>query len=398
MREPDRQRVQREEWARPQEIASVPTFGSVRSEPQGGRRRRRPLLFSGHGRNRQARNVQLGGRRAAEDVVPARRLDSRGTARVLRGAVRHGGGRLAVLRPARSGRHRPLGATDTRQLRLSCEGARVDDRHEPADQERAFAAFREAVAPLELSGKLRAVLLQYHPRFVKSAAAKEELSRVRALLEPLVPLIEFRHRSWLEPWEQTDTLSFLQQQGLSYVSVDAPATRASNVVPRVAAGTNPLAYIPLPRAQLEDLECPVERPRRGREQLRTRDPRDVQVPGRVDRYATRIVVRDAAEEGGPDELGAGRIELLNENVAASSVEIRRGLASARVERPLRPRRPMARAVRTRRSCHVRASVRSYCDFFLTHVIERVGRVDEGWARNTFANLLSITSTSSPISG
>lgn len=115
--------------------------------------------------------------------------------------------------------------------------------HEPAEPEPAFAAFREAVAPLELSGKLRAVLLQYHPRFVKSAAAKEELSRVRALLDPLVPLVEFRHRSWLEPWEQTDTLSFLEQHGLAYVSVDAPATRASNVVPRVAAATHPLAYV-----------------------------------------------------------------------------------------------------------------------------------------------------------
>ena len=115
--------------------------------------------------------------------------------------------------------------------------------HEPAQQEAAFAAFRAAVEPLELSGKLRAVLLQYHPRFVKSAAAKEELSRVHALLDPLVPLVEFRHRSWLEPWEQTDTLSFLEQNGLAYVSVDAPATRASNVVPRVAAATHGLAYI-----------------------------------------------------------------------------------------------------------------------------------------------------------
>jgi len=115
--------------------------------------------------------------------------------------------------------------------------------HEPAEQEPAFAAFREAVAPLELSGKLRAVLLQYHPRFVKSAAAKDELGRVRALLDPLVPLVEFRHRSWLEPWEQADTLGFLEQHGLAYVSVDAPATRASNVVPRVAAATHPLAYV-----------------------------------------------------------------------------------------------------------------------------------------------------------
>ncbi len=115
--------------------------------------------------------------------------------------------------------------------------------HEPADQERAFVAFRKAVAPLELSGKLRAVLLQYHPRIVKSAAAKDELSRVHALLEPLVPLVEFRHRSWLEPWEQADTLAFLEQHGIAYVSVDAPATRASNVVPRVAAATHSLAYI-----------------------------------------------------------------------------------------------------------------------------------------------------------
>jgi uncharacterized protein YecE (DUF72 family) len=115
--------------------------------------------------------------------------------------------------------------------------------HEPADQEVAFGAFRAAVEPLELSGKLRAVLLQYHPRFVKSAVAKEELSRVRALLDPLVPLVEFRHKSWLEPWEQTDTFSFLEANGLAYVSVDAPATRASNVVPRIAAATHSLAYI-----------------------------------------------------------------------------------------------------------------------------------------------------------
>jgi uncharacterized protein YecE (DUF72 family) len=115
--------------------------------------------------------------------------------------------------------------------------------HEPAEQGPAFAAFREAIAPLELSGKLRGVLLQYHPRFVKSPTALEELSRVRELLDPLVPLIEFRHRSWLEPWEQADTFAFLERHGLAYVSVDAPATRASNVVPRVAAATHPVSYL-----------------------------------------------------------------------------------------------------------------------------------------------------------
>ncbi len=97
--------------------------------------------------------------------------------------------------------------------------------------------------PLELSGKLRGVLLQYHPRFTKSAEAKAELARAAERLEPLVPLIEFRHRSWMEPEERADTLAFLERHGLAYVSVDSPLTRASNVSPRVAAATHALAYV-----------------------------------------------------------------------------------------------------------------------------------------------------------
>ena len=112
---------------------------------------------------------------------------------------------------------------------------------EPTDA--AFAEFRAALGPLELSGKLRGVLLQYHPRFQKSAEAKAELARARGRLEPLVPLIEFRHGSWLTPEERADTLSFLEGHGLAYVSVDAPRTRASNVLPPVAAATAPLAYV-----------------------------------------------------------------------------------------------------------------------------------------------------------
>jgi len=109
--------------------------------------------------------------------------------------------------------------------------------------EQAFADFRASLEPLELSGKLRGILLQYHPRFVKSVEAKVELSRVGALLEPLVPLIEFRHRSWLKEDERAETLAFLESQGLAYVSVDAPPTRASNVLPPVAAATHRVAYV-----------------------------------------------------------------------------------------------------------------------------------------------------------
>jgi uncharacterized protein YecE (DUF72 family) len=115
--------------------------------------------------------------------------------------------------------------------------------HEQADRETAFREFREALAPLEGSGKLRGVLLQYHPRFKKSREAVDELAAVQPLLDPLVPLIEFRHRSWMEEDERADTLSFLERHGLSYVSVDSPRTRASNVMPRIAAATHPVAYV-----------------------------------------------------------------------------------------------------------------------------------------------------------
>jgi uncharacterized protein YecE (DUF72 family) len=115
--------------------------------------------------------------------------------------------------------------------------------HEEADRDDAFRAFREALAPLEASGKLRGVLLQYPPRFVKSSAAQEELAAAQGRLEPLVPLIEFRHRSWLDEEERAETFRFLERHGLAFVSVDSPHTSAANVLPRVAARTHEVVYV-----------------------------------------------------------------------------------------------------------------------------------------------------------
>src|SRR3954471_23136496 len=91
--------------------------------------------------------------------------------------------------------------------------------HEETDSfARSVAEFRDSLQPLEDAGKLRGVLLQYHPRFVKSREAKESLHGVSALLDPLVPLVEFRHRSWMEEDERADTLAFLEAERLAYVS------------------------------------------------------------------------------------------------------------------------------------------------------------------------------------
>ncbi len=115
--------------------------------------------------------------------------------------------------------------------------------HREADREAAFCEFREALGPLESSGKMRGVLLQYHPRVTKSREALAELAAVRSLLEPLVPLVEFRHRSWVTEDELPATLAFLERHGLAFVSVDSPPTRATNVVPTISAVTHPVAYV-----------------------------------------------------------------------------------------------------------------------------------------------------------
>jgi uncharacterized protein YecE (DUF72 family) len=60
-----------------------------------------------------------------------------------------------------------------------------------------------------------------------------------ALLEPLVPLVEFRHASWLVPEELPTTLELCRRNGLAFVSLDTPG----NALPRVAEATHELAYV-----------------------------------------------------------------------------------------------------------------------------------------------------------
>jgi uncharacterized protein YecE (DUF72 family) len=111
--------------------------------------------------------------------------------------------------------------------------------HRPGDRAEAFRAFREAVAPLEASGKLRGVLLQYPPWLEKSREAARAILAARDLLAPLQPLVEFRNASWLSPAELATTLELCERNGLAFVSIDTPG----NALPRACAATGPLAYV-----------------------------------------------------------------------------------------------------------------------------------------------------------
>ncbi|HET7044001.1 MAG TPA: DUF72 domain-containing protein, partial [Gaiellaceae bacterium] len=57
--------------------------------------------------------------------------------------------------------------------------------------------------------------------------------------EPLVPLVEFRHASWLVPEELPTTLELCRRNGLAFVSLDTPG----NALPLVAEATHELAYV-----------------------------------------------------------------------------------------------------------------------------------------------------------
>ena len=116
--------------------------------------------------------------------------------------------------------------------------------HEGEPTDDAFRLFRAALEPLELSGKLRGVLLQYHPRFTKSGGGE---GRARpgartARRRSSRSSSSATARGWRRTSGRTRS-AFLEEHGLAYVSLDSPRTRASNVSPRVAAATHRVAYV-----------------------------------------------------------------------------------------------------------------------------------------------------------
>ena len=122
------------------------------------------------------------------------------------------------------------------------ERGRVD---RPSRELRAevFARFHQALEPLRSTGKLGGILLQFPPYIVAKDSSREYLSWAVDQLRGDRPLVEFRHRSWLEEEQRAETLALLEELGASNVVVDAPRTEAKNLVPTVVALTSPLAYV-----------------------------------------------------------------------------------------------------------------------------------------------------------
>jgi uncharacterized protein YecE (DUF72 family) len=128
------------------------------------------------------------------------------------------------------------------------EGAPTDDRgrvDRPSREFRAevFARFHAALEPFRAAGKLGGILLQFPSYVVAKDSSRDYIAWAVGELRGDRPLVEFRHRSWLDDEHRDHTLSFLESLGASHVVVDAPKTDAKNLVPTVPAVTGPLAYV-----------------------------------------------------------------------------------------------------------------------------------------------------------
>jgi uncharacterized protein YecE (DUF72 family) len=106
-----------------------------------------------------------------------------------------------------------------------------------------FVSFREMIEPFRAAGKLGGILFQMPPFFVFRARSFEYLEWAQGQLEGETLLVEFRHRSWLDDDHRAETLSFLEQHGMTNVIVDAPRSEAKNLIPTVVALTSPVAYV-----------------------------------------------------------------------------------------------------------------------------------------------------------
>jgi uncharacterized protein YecE (DUF72 family) len=107
-----------------------------------------------------------------------------------------------------------------------------------------FRRFRAALEPLRANGKLGGILFQLPPYVVYRDRSLEYLTWAREQLEGDEMLVEFRHRSWLDDENRERTLSFLEEIGATYVTVDAPRSEsAKNLIPTVPAVTSRTAYV-----------------------------------------------------------------------------------------------------------------------------------------------------------
>jgi uncharacterized protein YecE (DUF72 family) len=100
-----------------------------------------------------------------------------------------------------------------------------------------FSGFRNGIAPLADSGKLGCILAQFPYSFRPNPHNLEYLKILRAGLEDLPTVIEFRNSAWIKE----ETFALLESLEFGYCCVDEP--QIDGLMPPTVKATGPLAYV-----------------------------------------------------------------------------------------------------------------------------------------------------------
>ena len=100
-----------------------------------------------------------------------------------------------------------------------------------------FESFAQSLRPLSEAKKLGVVLAQFPQSFHPTPANYDYLARLRAGLDGLPTVVEFRDAAWLSE----ATFDKLRELGLGIASVDEP--RLKGLMPPVAVATGPVGYV-----------------------------------------------------------------------------------------------------------------------------------------------------------
>ncbi|HZO82839.1 MAG TPA: DUF72 domain-containing protein [Candidatus Binataceae bacterium] len=109
----------------------------------------------------------------------------------------------------------------------------------PQVLEAAFGMFWGALNPLREAGKLGHLLFQFPPYFTARTQNFDYIAGLGARMPGAAIAIEFRHNSWLQGAQRRQTMRFLREHALTFVSVDAPP----GTVESFLEVTGPEAYV-----------------------------------------------------------------------------------------------------------------------------------------------------------
>jgi uncharacterized protein YecE (DUF72 family) len=103
--------------------------------------------------------------------------------------------------------------------------------------------FFASLEPLQDSGRLGAVLLQFPPWFVANQNNSRAIETLAERFPKLPFAVEFRHPSWVLPERRARVFDLLRRHDLAYVAVDEPEARVGGLPPIVEVTSPRLAVV-----------------------------------------------------------------------------------------------------------------------------------------------------------